>query len=154
VIAKSTLAFGPALLLAACAAISPPPPATPVERPGLLSRDLSASEKTALSHALSRTLKDPDSAKFQWGPVKYTAGSTYTDYCGIINAKNSYGGYTGFKMFHATLNANSKGQYDNGTIDRIMVDSATADVDDLKDNVHYEELCIQGGYGSISLVPQ
>lgn len=39
---------------------------------------------------VSRSLKDPDSAKFQ----------NIKGYCGEANAKNSYGGYTGFKRFY------------------------------------------------------
>lgn len=35
-------------------------------------------------------LKDPESAKFQ----------NIKGYCGEVNAKNSYGGYTGFKPFY------------------------------------------------------
>ncbi|MDH0520842.1 hypothetical protein [Achromobacter xylosoxidans] len=37
------------------------------------------------------TLKDPDSAKFR----------NQKSFCGEVNAKNSYGGYTGFKRFIA-----------------------------------------------------
>jgi hypothetical protein len=132
---------------------SPPPFAMPTERPNLLSRDLSAAEKTALAHALSRSLKDPDSAQFQWGPVKYTAahGQT-TEYCGIVNAKNSYGGYTGYQMFHSFIYADAKGQYLTGSLDDVVADNATGD--DLADNVKYRGMCIEAGYGGISLTPQ
>jgi hypothetical protein len=142
------------LFEAACAAGAPTPPVqtAPAARQNLLSRDLSAAEKTALAHALSRSLKDPDSAKFQWGPVKYVQNSSSTEYCGILNAKNSYGGYTGYQMYHATFVADPKGQYTSGTLDDIMYDNATGD--SLKENVHYEELCIAAGYGDVSLTPQ
>lgn len=46
-------------------------------------------EKETIS-AVKNSLKDPDSAQFQ--DVK--------GYCGEVNAKNSYGGYTGFKKFY------------------------------------------------------
>jgi len=75
-----------------------------------------------------------------------------TEYCGIVNAKNSYGGYTGYQMYHATLVADAKGRYTSGEIDDIMYDNA--DGDKLKENVHYEELCIAAGYGDVSLTPQ
>jgi hypothetical protein len=83
----------------------------------MTTRDLSPAEKTMLAHSLSDTLKDPDSAKFEWVPVKYVLGSHGTDYCGRLNAKNSYGGYTGFTTFHAIINLDDKGQYSTGRID-------------------------------------
>jgi hypothetical protein len=142
------------LMTAGCAARQQQQPqtVTPTERPNLLSRELLGVEKTTLAHALSRSMKDPDSAKFGWGPVKYAANSTSTEYCGIVNGKNSYGGYTGYQLFRATLNADSKGQYTTGTINAIMYDNPSGD--DLVRNVHYEELCIQAGYGDVSLVPR
>ncbi|MGA2891343.1 MAG: hypothetical protein ABSE22_00645 [Xanthobacteraceae bacterium] len=121
-------------------------------RPGLLSRDLLATEKATLGHVLSRTFKDPGSAQFQWGPVWYAPNTASTEYCGIVNSKNSYGAYTGYQMFHATLYPDAKGQYTSGTLDGILADNATGD--QLKTNVHYEELCIEAGYGKLSLVPQ
>ena len=39
---------------------------------------------------VKNTLKDPDSAQFQ----------NIEGYCGEVNAKNSYGGYIGFKKFY------------------------------------------------------
>lgn len=45
-------------------------------------------EKETISSVKS-SLKDPDSAQFQ----------NVKGYCGEVNAKNSYGGYTGFKRF-------------------------------------------------------
>jgi hypothetical protein len=83
----------------------------------LATRDLSPAEKTALARSLAGTLKDPDSAKFEWMPVKYVPGTHGTDYCGRVNAKNSYGGYTGFTIFHAILNLDDKAQYSTGRID-------------------------------------
>lgn len=49
--------------------------------------------------SVKRSLKDPDSAKFDGvRMVKYQSGNVV---CGSVNAKNSYGGYTGFKPFVA-----------------------------------------------------
>jgi len=141
--------------LSGCTSSPSSPPAAaalPAARPNLLSRDLSPAEKTALTHALSTTLKDPDSAKFDWGPVKYAQGSTSTEYCGIVNAKNSYGGYTGYQMYHAIISLDPKGHYTGGSIDMIMPDNATGD--QLKTNVEYDEKCIAAGYGQVSLTPQ
>lgn len=46
------------------------------------------------------TLKDPDSAKFQGIQHVWTGRAL----CGQVNARNSYGGYTGFKAFVADSN--------------------------------------------------
>lgn len=45
--------------------------------------------------AVREQLKDPDSARFRNTTVSGVA------YCGEVNAKNSYGGYVGFKRFIA-----------------------------------------------------
>ena len=52
---------------------------------GLAGCSNSETEKLTRQH-----LKDPESAKFQ----------NIKGYCGEVNAKNSYGGYTGFKPFY------------------------------------------------------
>lgn len=49
---------------------------------------------------VKQQLKDPDSAQF-----KDVKGQ-----CGLVNSKNSYGGYTGFKRFYVS---NSMVQFDN-----------------------------------------
>lgn len=62
-------------------------------------------------------LKDPDSAKFRWSDAPAFAhvesyrpngwlGTTWRDVeigCGLVNARNSYGGYTGFEMFRVVI---------------------------------------------------
>lgn len=45
--------------------------------------------------AVKGLLKDPDSAQFKG--VVQTGPSTY---CGWVNAKNGYGGYSGFQLFY------------------------------------------------------
>lgn len=65
-------------------------------------RELTKAEKATIARVIKQGLKDPDSAKFRWVPYRYPekgAGS----YCGYVNAKNSYGGYTGFEQFHVLL---------------------------------------------------
>ena len=47
---------------------------------------------------VSRNLKDPDSAIFG---VVFPSGDSSEIACGKVNAKNSYGGYTGEKRFIA-----------------------------------------------------
>ncbi len=53
----------------------------------------------AAQDSAKRSLKDPDSAKFQNIRIaEYDGGKVV---CGEINAKNSYGGYVGYKRFVA-----------------------------------------------------
>lgn len=58
-------------------------------------------EKTiaAAQDAAKKGLKDPDSAKFQKLRIADFEGGKVV--CGEINAKNSYGGYVGYKPFIA-----------------------------------------------------
>lgn len=60
-------------------------------------------EKVAIEKAkdvVKNNLKDPDSAKFKDVEIKsYKDGKLI---CGYVNAKNSYGGYNGFKPFAAS----------------------------------------------------
>lgn len=65
-------------------------------------RDLTADEKQALGASLAKGLKDPESARFTWLKVPRNAGDSF-DYCAMVNAKNSYGGYTGSKPFMAVV---------------------------------------------------
>lgn len=69
--------------------------ATPAPRP------LTKVEMTALEMEIKANLKDPDSAKIE--PLPYRGGLTL---CGRVNAKNSYGGYTGFVPFNAMVRFN------------------------------------------------
>lgn len=60
------------------------------------------SEREAVRQALRNLaggLKDPDSAKFRNVAIKRYEGLRIV--CGEVNAKNSYGAYTGFKKFAA-----------------------------------------------------
>lgn len=61
---------------------------------------------------LLNQLKDPDSAKFRNISVK-----DKTLVCGEVNAKNSYGGYTGFTFFYSHISAV------DGTLETIIRDS-------------------------------
>jgi len=52
--------------------------------------------------AVKATLKDPESAQFRNLYTKSWTGKASPDdaVCGEVNAKNSYGGYTGFTRFY------------------------------------------------------
>lgn len=65
-------------------------------------RELSAPEKALLAQGFSRGLKDPQSAQFRWLPWNHD-GKSATVYCGMVNGKNSYGGYTGFVPYQGMI---------------------------------------------------
>lgn len=63
---------------------------------------LTAAQRGLIEKAVRATLKDPDSAKF--GDIRAgVSGTGSTNVCGLVNAKNSFGGYVGQQPFTATL---------------------------------------------------
>lgn len=68
-------------------------------------RELSLKEKNTIEAAAKGSLKDPDSAKFQW--QDYKGGDVY---CAHVNAKNSYGGYSGNALMIVGVKTDSNGQ--------------------------------------------
>jgi len=59
---------------------------------------LSSAQIDAIKRHVRSSLKDPESARFgEMGAVKTKDGETII--CGRVNAKNSYGGYTGMTTF-------------------------------------------------------
>lgn len=63
--------------------------------PAKQSKEVDAAKVQVVKMFIANSLKDPDSAKFRgvkmkWGTV-----------CGEVNAKNSYGGYAGYRRFYA-----------------------------------------------------
>jgi hypothetical protein len=80
------------ILLAAMAAEAPSSPAPSFDTGSAM-----------IEESIRSSLKDPDSAKFSWrtpfvwGSYKPTIGRRSIGWvvCGTVNAKNSYGGYTG-----------------------------------------------------------
>lgn len=63
-----------------------------------------------LSDNVRSVLKDPDSAKFKWAKLILPLGKANTDgsslsldYCFQVNAKNGFGGYTGFQDVYAVV---------------------------------------------------
>ena len=94
------------LALAGCAGATPPAADAPIA-----SRPLSDAEKAALGPILAAKLKDPGAAQFKWMPVALRDRDGITDYCGLVNGKNSYGGYTGYVRFYAQLRKDAKGAF-------------------------------------------
>jgi hypothetical protein len=71
-------------------------------------RELTKLEKSAIVHAMHETLKDPDSMRLKWMPFIENSKSVY---CSLVNARNSYGGYTGFVPYLAYLNHGTNGLF-------------------------------------------
>lgn len=87
---------------------------------------LSVADVAQVKQAVTRQLKDPESARF--GPIvggKDATGRSYA--CGVVNAKNSFGGYTGDKPFVVKVEDGPAGRtFDPIVIGGADVDTATA----------------------------
>lgn len=83
-----------ALMLAGCAASPPLERGTPMV--------LSPEQTSAVHDGVRKALKDPDSARFGLVSAGRLASGGIVA-CGWINAKNSFGGYTGEKPFGGIL---------------------------------------------------
>lgn len=68
-------------------------------------RRLSDAEKGVVVRSVEEILKDADSAKFRW--FQYNG---HNHYCGQINGKNSYGGYTGYSHFLVDVEKDKEGR--------------------------------------------
>lgn len=66
---------------------------------------LTAAQQNAVESTVRQSLKDPESARFS----NITAGRSADGFtvCGQVNAKNSYGGYTGPARFYGTLSGDN-----------------------------------------------
>lgn len=103
---KMAVGLALSLSLVACATEARPPPHM---------RPLTLTEKTALAGALSQTMLDPGATQFKWMPVAITNEPT-VGYCGLVNGKNAYGGYVGFRRFYAVIGKLPDGTYGTGKI--------------------------------------
>jgi hypothetical protein len=70
-------------------------------------RTLTDVERKAVEATVKENLKDPDSAKFYHGNFPYPEKTAV--YCGYVNAKNSYGGYSGKQLFSNFVAVNKNG---------------------------------------------
>jgi outer membrane murein-binding lipoprotein Lpp len=105
---RSLVAISATLMLAGCFSVArddTPQSTSP-------SRELTAQEKAVLGPMIAAKMKDPAAAQIKWMPVIQQERDGVTHYCGLVNGKNSYGGYIGFLRFYAQLRLNAKGQYD------------------------------------------
>lgn len=144
-------AAGLAAALAGCASV-------PANAPHFATRELSQAEKTVLRSSLGRAMKDPDATQIKWLPAIVPGPDAPMDqpvgYCGLVNGKNSFGGYVGFRRFFATVQRNAKGEYDRGTIEHIEGTPITfggdSTWDDAIETGTTEGLCQKWGYTDFS----
>lgn len=96
-------------------------------------RPLTSEEKSVIESSVRSQLKDPDSAKFTFPNL---LEGNLTDlpgrYCGKVNAKNSYGGYSGDQWFATNVNTIKNGKVEVYTQEGSPLNIA--------------EICKQGGY--------
>lgn len=74
------------------------------------SRDLTPEEKAYVEKAVKATLKDPDSAQFKHTKLVLSSDGVVDPYCGMVNAKNSFGGYSGYSVFFVGITNNKDGK--------------------------------------------
>lgn len=98
----SFVALCAASVLAGCQTAPPRPPQPPL-KPIVLSE----SQKVAVEEGVKSQLKDPESARFGTTIAGADAEGTIT-VCGWVNAKNSYGGYTGEQPFNGIMIGDGK----------------------------------------------
>ncbi len=129
--------------------ISPTTTSPTVTSPSEEMRPLTPTEKAALAKTLSQTLKDPYAAQFKWLLVA-ASGSGPIGYCGLVNVKNSTGGYVGFRRFFAMISKGSKGDYIKGRIEHIegnpVTSSGNSSEDDAIESGLTEDNCKEWGY--------
>lgn len=70
--------------------------------------------------AVLNTLKDPESATFKnFYVLKASNGNR--SICGYVNARNSYGGYAGFTLFHYTPSSDEVLHQENSQLGRLLL---------------------------------
>ena len=61
-----------------------------------MAAELTNTEKAIVEKSVKAGLKDPDSARFKWLPIADGQAKGNSDvYCGVVNSRNSFGGYAG-----------------------------------------------------------
>jgi len=112
----------------------------------LQTRQLSVAEKDRFRKSLAQTLKDyPEAALFKWMPLVIRERDGVTDYCGLLNGRNSSGAYTGFAPFYAQLIKNTKGDFDRAVL------KDWTNVDDQDSLAMVTDICTAYGYKDFTL---
>lgn len=92
----SLAALVAAAMLAGCQTSTIPPP------PSTTRYTVNEAERAAVEEGVRRSLKDPASAMFG-GMLASDAGNGVKYVCGLVNARNSFGGYTGNTSYIGVL---------------------------------------------------
>ena len=85
-------------------------------------RELTPAERALLGPILAEGLKDPESARWEWLPIRSDVKDGTIDYCGRVNSKNGYGGYAGSHIYNARITI-AKGVVTGGRISGIATDA-------------------------------
>lgn len=121
------------LALAGCNTVAPAVSTGPTDSDRALMQSAkkptsqAAAEKAVRSY-FEKTLKDPESARYTYMPMQngyvdlggpLTSGKREVGWfvCGTVNAKNSYGGYVGQRVFMTHFNRITVDSVDDGAID-------------------------------------
>ncbi|WP_432323301.1 hypothetical protein [Yersinia enterocolitica] len=82
-----------------------------IKEPIIESRSLTSEESNVIEAWVKRGLKDPDSSKLLMGNIITSLnGESRQLYCGLVKAKNSYGGYSDWVVFQSFITKNSMGK--------------------------------------------
>lgn len=101
-------------------------------------RSLTAHELSAVEESIKNDLKDPYSVVFYHDDYPYPEKNMI--YCAKYNAKNSYGAYTGKKLFAVMILKNNEGKL---LAPRMDVNSSTGEE---RDETVTSSICASAGY--------
>lgn len=133
-------ALAAATTLTGCLPSEPTPEIAAAQR-----RELTAAEKAAIGRAVALTMKDPDAAEFIWAPFVIAKREGISDYCGLVNGKNAYGGYVGYQRFYSQLQFDGSGKLIN------VFPRGIANGADENGSMEVERaLCSRYGYGDLA----
>ncbi len=105
---RACIAFSVSLF-SACAPLSKQ--AQKATRPPGVPVTLEAKDVAAVQDAVRARLKDPGSAQFGRAPLSAARNPNGSiAVCGLVNSKNSFGGYSGARPFFAVLVNNADGK--------------------------------------------
>ena len=90
--------------------------------------------QAAIKRSFAKTMKDPDSVIYRWPAWRRDRDSTV--YCFWANAKNSYGGYTGYKLYALMLSV----------VDDELRDVTLVGQDETDDPLLAAKFCANFGY--------
>lgn len=99
------------MFLAASSLLLAQAAATPAQR------QLTAQERALIQNTVVSELTDPDSAQFKMLPLAIASDQ----YCALVNAKNRFGGYVGFRPFIIYVEKDDRGEV--VSVNRLSIDS-------------------------------